>query len=77
YDTAFVVTTDSGVMVYVVRNMDLDREYLLETYTTTALHNLKDDAFEEVKTAGKDELAVKTVKSLVKRYKPENITEQS
>lgn len=76
YDKAAYFETDTSIVVYVVRDMSTDKEFVMDQYKVTALHNLKDTDFTKIIS---DALAKLTVaaESTIGRYRATNfLTEE-
>jgi len=77
FDTAVVLEGESTYIVAVKRDILKDKEYQLETYRRAILHNIKDDAFEEMIANSIAEYEVVKDESLIKYYSPTKIVEAS
>lgn len=76
YDKAAYYETDTAFVVYVVRDINSDKEYAMETYKVSTLHALKDTEFEKMMTDAMAALTV-TTESSISRYTAETfLTEE-
>ncbi len=76
YDKAAYFETDSSIVVYVVRDMNTDKEFVMDQYKVAALHNLKDTDFQKILSDGMATLTV-VAESTIGRYRAKNfLTEE-